>query len=121
MLENSRHDLHVLLVSTPRFRTVLDLNLDDFSCVLAQVDTPKFANQFLHNEAALVCDQVVLDPIFLIAAQLISESEHLADRLFNSRVQVMRYVDLQERHSPIELLITGPKFELLEALVEELQ
>ena len=94
---------------------MLELNLDDFCRIFAQVGSSELADELLHDEAALVLDEERPNSFLLIPAQLVRQPQHLAHRLLDGRAQVV----IRRHHE--KWLPWTLEAELLERLVEELQ
>ena len=118
MLVDDRDDAHVVL--SPDSGNVPDLNLDDLGSVLAEVRSLEFADELLHDLASFVLDQKALDSLFLVATQLVSQPQKLRNRLLDGAVEVMVFVQVQERALLVKLLALL-KLKFFESLVQELQ
>ena len=97
-----------------------NLNLDHFCSIFAQVCSREFGDELLHYQAALVLNEEGLDPLLLIPAEFVSESQKLGDGFFDRRIQIMVGVELQEWALLVKLLAFF-RLELFKALVQELQ
>ena len=59
------------------------LDFDNFSCILAQVQSVELIEQFFHNKTPFVLDQVVLDSLLLVPTKFVCQSKELGDGFFD--------------------------------------